>query len=672
MAHFLVWSKELRDSILLESLDQSSQFSKQFVIPDTYEAVKGEIGSFRFQLPEDSSRSKDSVLSETMIHGLEVKNLGAISFPNKRSLEGISTWAKSNSSKTNSQIESIYFLRTVENLVWGYAVDDFSKPLALDQLEQLSSLVDQYRSVLYHFTRKKEYCDISIVGLRSREVLVVWIVFCVIHASTVQMHQQEMSCNGVALNFGDLRHLVLSSPDEWEIVRAVCKYLSASGNSRPVFSLCDELSTFEMGARVAIASPEMQEIWHQEEHDAKGRVEGHWNEVLKKKEKAAKLRSKISTLHAEISVTSSHLASKRNELAVHEAEWNWKNLSRGWSNLIANERSHRSCQQKVNKLSGELNLLKNTLHSKQSDLKTTIKAPLPVFQPLPQERNTAMAIIFFLYMPREFQLLSKFSFTAQQILLPENLSSCWGGKWGNEKVNISGEVTRASHCQFSWPDYYNSKQESIYHTPCNSLSGKDSYLILRSIRDDVPTTIGSQCIDVMYDKNDGIWHPDSLSPRMAWFGGDLSFDQCSNEINPFANVDHYCIVSHFTERLGSESSDLQWALIQPGDDYINLSRGNLPYSSQHNKPAWLTRNQYISFASMIAYPKIQLRNILKAFLNNELPFEKCPVQTLISQALFQIGQISVREKEAKLEWKSDLYDADFGHSACCILQSFYA
>ncbi|KAL7472894.1 hypothetical protein ACHAXS_014340 [Conticribra weissflogii] len=670
MVHFRVWSKELRDSILFESSDQSSKFSKQFVIPDTYDAVKGKIEDFKIQLPKESRLSKDDVLSETMIHGLEVKNLGAIGIPNLLSLEGVATWATSNSSKAKSQLESIHFMRTVENLVWDYA-EDFSKTLAIDQLEQLASLVDQYRSVLHHFIRNKECSGLSIVGLRSREVLMVWIDYCVIHASTVQMHRDEMSINGVALNFGDLRHLVLSRPEEWEIVRNVSKYLNASGNSRPVFSLCDEHSTFEMGARVALASPEMQEIWRQEQHDAKCRVEGHWNEVLKKKERAATLRSEISTLHTEISHTSSQLARKQNELAAHEAAWSWKNRHRRLYNKMAKEESHLSCENEVNKLSRELNHLNSKLRSKQSDLERTIQAPPPVLQPLPQQKNTAMAIIFFLYMPREFQLLSKFSFTAKQVLLPDNWSSCWGGKLGDEKVNISGVVTRASHCQFSWTDYYNSHQQSIYHTPHNRRRGKDFFLSLRSIEKVVPKTVGSQCIDYMYGKDDGIWCPDALSPRMAWFGGNLSFDVHSGqEINPFASVDHYCIVSHFTERLGSKSSDLQWALIQTGDDYINLSRGNLPYSSQHSKPAWLTRNQYISLGSMMSYPNIQLRNILKAFMNNELPFEKRPIQTLINQALFQIGQISVKQHKTKLEWKCDLYDADFGRSAYCILQSF--
>lgn len=126
MAHFLMRSKELRDSILVESSDQSSQF----VIPETYEAVKGEMRSFYFQLPEDSSCLKDSVMSKIMIHGLKVKNLGAIRIPNRLSLEGIAAWVIS--CTLRSQLELIHFLRTIENLVWGYAADNFSKTLALN------------------------------------------------------------------------------------------------------------------------------------------------------------------------------------------------------------------------------------------------------------------------------------------------------------------------------------------------------------------------------------------------------------------------------------------------------------------------------------------------------------------------------------------------------------
>ena len=225
---------------------------------------------------------------------------------------------------------------------------------------------------------------------------------------------------GVPLDFNDLSHLVLSDPKEWDVALCVAEYLGKLGTDRPIFSLRDETPTFDMGRRICDASPDLVNIWEQEEKDASSRVEGHWNEVLRKKELARKLRAEISDLEIRKAETNRKLANERVELEDHEAKLRRRN-SRYASSIEINAysaSSHHTCERSVNALQNEVNSLESRLACSRSNLTNALKAPPPVFQPLPIKRENAMPILFFLHMPPIFQLLARFSFTSEQLRLP--------------------------------------------------------------------------------------------------------------------------------------------------------------------------------------------------------------------------------------------------------------
>ena len=277
------------------------------------------------------------------------------------------------------------------------------------------------------------------------------------------------------------------------------------------------------------------------------------------------------------------------------------------------------------------------------------------------------------FTPKIFQDLGRLSFIAQQMLLPEPKSweSAWAGDDGLRTVNITGEVTRG-HCPYSWTDYYNSNQRSQYHTPTVNRSGSDCEIRFRTHGNAVPPcSVGSSNVDYMSRKDDGIWYPDQLTPRMAWYGGSKHFDGYSDkEINPFAKLDHFIVVSAFTERLSGRAQSLQWAMIQPENDHIPRTRGNKPYATQNAKPAWLSKREYVAFTNMRAFPLLQLRNILVAVHERQLPFDDDSVHALIHQSLYHIGSISTL-RGVKFEWKYDLAEPGFGKGAYTNLQQFY-
>lgn len=320
-----------------------------------------------------------------------------------------------------------------------------------------------------------------------------------------------MDGHGVPLDFNDLSHLVLSDHEEWDVALYVASYLGKYGTIRPVFSLKDEKSTFDVGRRVANSSSKMVEIWNQEVQDASCRVEGHWKEVLRKQELARKLRDEIADLEVEKADANRKLTSKNKELKEHERKHTAStSIYASQSVINAYDRSgHRACKSSVNTLSSTVNSLESQLSTKKSNLKGALAAPSPVYQPLPQEKSNAMPIIFFLYMPPVFQLLSRLSFTAQQLMLPRPWAAAWGGNEGSEKIDISSQVTRQT-TTFSWKDHYNIHQHSQYHRPSHSRTGSDYHLLLRSVNNAVPQEVGPKNVDNMYSRTDGIWWPDQL------------------------------------------------------------------------------------------------------------------------------------------------------------------
>jgi hypothetical protein len=704
MSQFLTLSKSIRDQITAKASSLSNLFSEQYKLPQSDTAIIGTFKNFSFNIPAKYSPAHGT-LSESEIRKLTEQNIGWTRVLVCNRLEDVDEWVKKSMMSVPSQdsLLRMLVLKTVEGVIWDYAMN--MPVLTPEELQILTTIVDNYREVLHSLKQSQEYKPLSLVELKSREMLVIWVgeseimvfiffcsnivptfsldgmsAFCIIHHSAVSCNKYKIAMNeyGVPLDFNDLSHLVLSDPNEWDVALRVAEYLRKIGTDRPIFSLRDERPTFDMGRRICNASPDLVNIWEVEEKDASSRIKGHWNEVLRKKKLASELRASISDLEIRKAETNRKLTNEKEELEDHEAKLRRRN-KRSASRIDINSynaSSHTICKNSVNALHNEVNSLESRLERSRSDLTNALKAPPPVFQPLPIKRENAMPILFFLHMPPIFQLLARFSFTSQQLRLPQPWTAATTGSEGTEKIDITGLVTRGdSFCQYSWKDYYNAHQQSQYHRLNCPRTGSDFSLLLRSKTNDKvpPINVGPQSIDYIYSESDGIWYPDEMKPRMAWFGGPKNYDMASShaEINPFVELDHFIIASNFTERLENETS-LQWALIQPGERHIHSSRGNLPYARQNFMPEWLSKTQYLSFANLRSYPNVQLRNILMAIQERQLPFTEHTVHILVRQALFHIGKISNADNgRPVLEWKTDLESLEFGQDAHIILESFY-
>lgn len=337
--------------------------------------------------------------------------------------------------------------------------------------------------------------------------------FCIIHFNVVRLYTSRMQGFGVPLNYKRLSYLVLSTRQEWEAAKQVAVYLHNYGIDKPIFSLKDEAPTFNLGRVVANSSHKMLKIWEEEEIDANSRMEHRWQAVLKQKEEAQELRHEIADLEGKRYKANQKIASKLEDLEEHRRQQRLHEYCKEgmrWDTEVQyDRREHQICidqianlQNRVAKLRVMVNNIDLELHHKNEALRTALKSPPPVIQPLPKDKDRAMPIIFFLYMPRVFKLLSRLSFTAQQLLIP----TPWNRNEA-ERRDIARLISRQAGAigQLSLKDHYNKY---------SSREGSDSHLFLRSIQNSdsipEPRNIGNSNVDHIRNKNDGIWYPDQL------------------------------------------------------------------------------------------------------------------------------------------------------------------
>jgi hypothetical protein len=93
------------------------------------------------------------------------------------------------------------------------------------------------------------------------------------------------------------------------------------------------------------------------------------------------------------------------------------------------------------------------------------------------------------------------------------------------------------------------------------------------------------------------------------------------------------------------------------EEAIDSSRGNRPYSSQHLRPTWLSKEGYLDFANMRAFPHLELRKLCDVLLKKTLPLDEESVRLLVRQVVYYIGKLGIFDGKVSMCWRQD-----FGHS----------
>ncbi|CAN0501285.1 unnamed protein product, partial [Discosporangium mesarthrocarpum] len=222
-------------------------------------------------------------------------------------------------------------------------------------------------------------------------------------------------------------------------------------------------------------------VWRKEQDNAERRREGHWHEVRRKQDLAASLRTIIANLKQRLHGEEHVLREKKTRHC--KCLKMYSTCKRCLSVEVARQ---------------EVEGTKKTISAETRSLQEAERSPVGVIQPLPAEEGKALQVLFFLYMPLILRQLSRLSFMAQQMLLPQ--------KWDNML-----QVTKDDTFATSWPDHYNSHQASQYAPSVKSNQGADGAVLPGSsikvpqLKDVSPTHV-----DHCSSPSDGVWHPDHL------------------------------------------------------------------------------------------------------------------------------------------------------------------
>ena len=531
-----------------------------------------------------------------------------------------------------SIIELHMVLSTIETFMYLMSKDLITSGHPEIKIDLLEDLVFLYRRLLDVFlshvskTETGEHRSMLRVEIFSKETLIVWISYCVIHKflkNSIPLIQQF----GVALGWEDIRYFVLSNKDAITASLAVSTYLKSNTNGLSLFSLSEQNTTFQFAIKYVKQSDEMNSIWQKEIQHANDRTDVHWNEVKNKQALVNKLEKELNCKESELRQTEYKLEKRKDYLRS-----------------INHSHLHDSDESKLQR---DVSALYSMLQQLRTQIRNARKPPDPVFQPLPKQESNAFRALFFIYMPKNIEVLAQFTGMAQQMLLP-NKSKFTHTALDTKKYNSIHESVKIPKPpqQFNTNiiQYYN-QYSTLYSTSRETLKIKSS--------DVRPEKVGNSDVMNYHDKSEGIWYPDDLIPFIAWNGGEFELDKIGHFFNPFTRACHKDITDYFTEK--SPHASIQWIMPQYGRETCP-SRGNQPIAFQNKKPDWLKKNQWLEISSLRAFPNQQLRNICRVLSNRLLPFDHPSVQAVITLALYHTGDVSA---DNKLLWKNDQYYGDF-------------
>ena len=220
-----------------------------------------------------------------------------------------------------------------------------------------------------------------------------------------------------------------------------------------------------------------------------------------------------------------------------------------------------------------------------------------------------MRVIFFLEMPRHFQVLLRLSFMAQQLLLPRQQAvTIKGAGKQDEEIDIQ-KLIAVEGFKLDWTSYYRK------HLGLRSPVSLQATLASLSVLPQQP--LGPTNVMSYTSENDGVWHPDSLNPGLWWSGGNLKPDMRGYYFDPWKSIPAKITENYWVEALPADCRNMQWAMTLDGED-----RGNLALANQNTRPSWLSKPQFLSFASVRAFANLQDRKVCVALHERSLPLEQ--------------------------------------------------
>lgn len=261
-------------------------------------------------------------------------------------------------------------LRATEQALFRRAAAGFVQPpLSPDDAAQLAKVVDSYRVALTAFRDSLPANSLAMLRteLRSREVLVCWVAYCLTHQAACAAHLRVQQY-GVALDWQDLQHLTLTDIFQTKAaVAGAASYLRRhSKPGQELFHLSKQRPTLRFAEAFAAADDSMCSMLAAHRRADQQRMAAHWKQVQKQQREAEQLAADITDLESRRS-----------------------SLSRRWSDCSYHSETYNDLTTQISKLDRQLG-------SKKDALKQAETPPPAVIQPLPRDESWAGHWLFFL------------------------------------------------------------------------------------------------------------------------------------------------------------------------------------------------------------------------------------------------------------------------------------
>ncbi|KAK1946349.1 hypothetical protein P3T76_001902 [Phytophthora citrophthora] len=538
-------------------------------------------------------------------------------------LSGLLLWVKSNSSPVS--YKSILMLRTMEAFMFERSkilIDAGDYDSSID-LELLHELVMLYQQVVTKWRKIPQLTSVLDVEQRSREMLLKWVAFCLVHQTCVREVPLCAQYN-IALNWQDLKVAVLNDQAAIAALQHVARYIRTwnthTGQPR-LFHLMKQDPTFDFGLKFGLSCDAMVDVYNREVGIWDAYVRGKWGEIEAKKKRAAQLRDEIVGKQQILSAKRSLLANEEHRLTCQFPEEVWYRKSSLKSQLENSVRQIRS-----------------SIQQKEAELKRTLAVPPYLVRPLPPAKNDAIQVVFMLTMPRKLELLGSLCLTAQRAVAPPSPTS--------EMVTL--------------PEMSNSEWTTFYaqYASSRALQTTAKVFTANLAPFSVPCTLGPQSVDNLYNLNqyssECVWNPSLVGTTLTWV------DSFGVKVDPFAATEASVIAS-FVENLPRSSQKLQWMNDWPGE---GDTRGNMVYANFQQQPDGFEKASFVALASLRAFSNQQYRKLMWALLDDILPWSDSCVGTIVRQSLYQVGTLTDEASPQQL-WKSDMHRTTEGLATFC-------
>ena len=504
-------------------------------------------------------------------------------------------WVKSHQIQEQTDLSKELIAYSIENLLFKS-----SKSLVNTTICECESIEES--NALNELMTKYQSLDDSAAS-KSRRMLVIWIAYCLTFKAASKVHPL-LQKYGVALRHSDLRHLVLGDKLANGAACNVCLYLNGRID-RPIFNPMKPNHTFDLAAKYGQNDVKMMRRWKCEKVKSAEKDKKYWAEVESKKE---------------------YIDELKNDLGI------WKD------ELVIMVKCNNYQEQ---------NRLRTQMLEREKLIRQVAIPPDRIYHPLPLNRDQAMIVIFFLFMPSHFVVLGRITYLAQMQILP-----------AAEK-----QKTIIKDLKTHWTDYHNSY--------CYYSKGTEPPVSLLSKIEKTPyNKLGPRDVRDCTQNENGIYYPDPLTPTFSSNieeNGRLSY----NYFNPFIRAQDQTISTLYTAKLANQK--LQWAMVQygpetqktPETEKIQQTRGNMGIARQDLRPRehtyYFSKPQYLALTRIRAYPLTQIRELCTTL--RMLSLGDPDTQILIRQTLYQIGEIQCKPKP-KFMWKRDFYEGDARKILC--------